>query len=124
MNIYSLPSCHFYVCICISYVFLYVFLLVSQCFVVAQWRFSFGAEVSDEGFVNVLRGAHLCPVVALFKLVTNFYQMLSPVCEVTMRFHFQRALLSLRNRESGCPGNIQSKLRYPLTKKNKKNKLL
>lgn len=73
-----------------------------------------GAEVSDEGFVNLLRGAHLCQVVTLLELVTNLYHMLSPVCEVTMRFHYgtspgiQWVVLSLRERDSSCPGNIQN----------------
>ena len=81
-----------------------------------RWEkeFSLGAEVSDEGFVNLLRGAHLCQVVTLSELVTNLYHMLSPACEVTMRFHYgtspsvQWVVLSLRKRDSSCPGNIQN----------------
>lgn len=55
-------------------------------------EFGLGAEVSDEGFVNLLRGAHLCQVVTLLELVTNLYHMLSPACEVTTWFHHDSAL--------------------------------
>lgn len=37
--------------------------------------------------MNLVRGAHLCPVVTLLELVANLNQMLAPVCEVMMWFH-------------------------------------